>query len=180
MPFHPAPQQEMPRAAGYLRSASLATAAPAVRLGLHPARLPPLRRVGHGAGGGSRARAGEGQDFWETPARRPRKTGSLRSPGIEPTLRPGRANLPRRKRVPDARRSVAAPVRRTVHRTRCPCHVVESRDPPQSGDVRGGQCQEFVVAVQEVADAPGADRDAAADQLGVDLREAAMLRPWRS
>jgi hypothetical protein len=32
-----------------------------------------------------------------------------------------------------------------------------------------------VVAVQEVADAAGADRHAAADQLGVDLRDAPVL-----
>jgi hypothetical protein len=49
------------------------------------------------------------------------------------------------------------------------------RDPPQPGGIRGGQGQELVVAVQQVADAAGADRHAAADQLGVDLREAAVL-----
>ena len=37
------------------------------------------------------------------------------------------------------------------------------------------QGEQFVVAVQQVADATGADRHAAADQLGVDLGDAAVL-----
>jgi hypothetical protein len=48
-------------------------------------------------------------------------------------------------------------------------------DPPQPSAVRGGQGQQFVVAVQEVADAARADGHAASGQLGMDLREAAML-----
>ena len=49
------------------------------------------------------------------------------------------------------------------------------RDPPQPLGVRAGQGQQLVVAVQQVADAARADRHAAADQLGVDLRDAAVL-----
>nr|WP_165070000.1 hypothetical protein [Paludisphaera rhizosphaerae] len=49
------------------------------------------------------------------------------------------------------------------------------RDPPEAADIRGGQGQQLVVAVQQVADAPHTDRDAAADQLGVDLGHAAVL-----
>ena len=50
------------------------------------------------------------------------------------------------------------------------------RDPPQprsASEQRQGQ--QLVVAVQEVADAARADRHAAADQLGVDLGDAAVL-----
>jgi site-specific DNA recombinase len=49
------------------------------------------------------------------------------------------------------------------------------RDPPQPPGARAGQGQQLVVAVQEVGDAPQADRHAAAGQLGVDLRHAAAL-----
>jgi site-specific DNA recombinase len=48
-------------------------------------------------------------------------------------------------------------------------------DPAQPGGIGAGQGQQLVVAVQQVADATRADRHAAADQLGVDLREAAVL-----
>ncbi|MFO0957696.1 MAG: hypothetical protein U0800_09570 [Isosphaeraceae bacterium] len=48
-------------------------------------------------------------------------------------------------------------------------------DPPQPGGIGAGQGREFVVPVQEVADAPHADRHAAANQCGADLRHAAML-----
>jgi site-specific DNA recombinase len=48
-------------------------------------------------------------------------------------------------------------------------------DPPQPLGVRQRERQQFVVAVQQIADAARADRYAATDQLGVDLRDAAML-----
>jgi alkanesulfonate monooxygenase SsuD/methylene tetrahydromethanopterin reductase-like flavin-dependent oxidoreductase (luciferase family) len=47
--------------------------------------------------------------------------------------------------------------------------------PPEPLDVRQRQRQQLDVAVQEVADAARADRHAAADQLGVDLRDAPVL-----
>src|SRR5512142_3553613 len=45
-PYLP-PHQEMPHAAGYAPLVPMATAAAAVRLGLHPPRTPPVRRVDH-------------------------------------------------------------------------------------------------------------------------------------
>ena len=49
------------------------------------------------------------------------------------------------------------------------------RDRLEPGGVRARQGRQFVVAIQGVADVPLADCDAAADQLGVDLRDAAVL-----
>ena len=49
------------------------------------------------------------------------------------------------------------------------------RDRLQALDVRARQGEQFVVPVQEVADAPRADRHPAADQLGMDLGDAAVL-----
>jgi hypothetical protein len=46
---------------------------------------------------------------------------------------------------------------------------------PEPRGVRERERQRLVVAVQQVADAADADRHAAADQLGVDLRDAAVL-----
>jgi site-specific DNA recombinase len=48
-------------------------------------------------------------------------------------------------------------------------------DPPEPRGVREREGQQLVVAVQQIADAARADRHAAADQLGVDLRDTAML-----
>src|SRR3954468_6174065 len=45
-----APKQETPHAASYARLDHLASTAPAIRLGLHPTRTPPVRRVGHRLG----------------------------------------------------------------------------------------------------------------------------------
>ena len=49
------------------------------------------------------------------------------------------------------------------------------RQAADAGGVGQGHGQQLVVAVQEVADAADADGDAAAGELGVDLRDAAML-----
>src|SRR5437660_7912907 len=49
------------------------------------------------------------------------------------------------------------------------------RDDPQTIDVGARQGEQFVVPIQEVADAPHADRHPTSDQLGVDLRDAAVL-----
>ncbi len=47
--------------------------------------------------------------------------------------------------------------------------------PADADGVGQRQGEQLVVAVQQVADAPDADRHAAADELGVDLRDAAVL-----
>ena len=49
------------------------------------------------------------------------------------------------------------------------------RDPPQPPGVGEREGQQLVVAVQEVGDGAEADGHAAADQLGMDLRDAAVL-----